>query len=78
MRNGSAIAFVMVLKVGPSPKKPHSGSVHGIFGMLGRMKLSTVLRRVTLLLLFIATSSLTLLAQEPSIYIKAGKLFDGS
>jgi imidazolonepropionase-like amidohydrolase len=38
--------------------------------MLARMK-------ILLPLLFIATSSLTLFAQEPSTYNKAGKLFDG-
>jgi imidazolonepropionase-like amidohydrolase len=38
--------------------------------MLGRM-------RSLLPLLFIAGSTLTLFAQEPSTYIKAGKLFDG-
>lgn len=51
--------------------------MHGIFGMLLLMKPSTLLRHISLSLLFIATLSLTVLAQELSTYIKAGKLFDG-
>ena len=47
------------------------------FGMLLRMKPLTLLRHFSLSLLVIATLSLTVLAQELSTYIKAGKLFDG-
>jgi hypothetical protein len=47
------------------------------FGMLLRMKPSTLLRHLCLSLLLIVPLSFSVLAQESSTYIRAGKLYDG-